>query len=256
MGKFCKCIKHQYLLIELISMTTFLKAQWRNLIMANYEVAPALLQPYLPKGLELDYYNGKCYVSLVGFLFQDTSLFHIPVPFWGNFEEVNLRFYVIHKTANESKRGVVFINETVPNNIVAYVANKLYKEHYTAVPTRHTWEINALEKQIEYQWCSHKNWYSIKVIANAKSLPMQAGSLEAFIFEHYFGYTKVNEHKTIEYKVAHPSWEINHVKDYAIKCDFAQFYGSNFEILNHTKPSSVMLAEGSSVSVEWKRNEI
>ncbi len=108
-------------------MTTFLKAHWKNLIMANYEIDPSILLPYLPKGLELDYYNGKTYVSLVGFLFKNTSLFSIPIPFWGTFEEVNLRFYVIRKEKNTIKRGVVFINETVPNKIVAWVANKLYK---------------------------------------------------------------------------------------------------------------------------------
>jgi uncharacterized protein YqjF (DUF2071 family) len=76
-------------------MTVFLKAKWQNLIMANYEIDPAYLLPYLPKGVELDYFEGKTYVSLVGFLFKDTSLFKIPIPVLGTFEEVNLRFYVV-----------------------------------------------------------------------------------------------------------------------------------------------------------------
>jgi len=237
-------------------MSTFLKAQWHNLIMANYEIDPDLLKPYLPKGVELDFYQGKCYVSLVGFLFKNTSLFKIPIPFWGNFEEVNLRFYVVRKINNEVKRGVVFINETVPNKIVAFVANKLYKEHYIAIPTKYRWQIDAQNKQIEYQWKVNKIWNSIKVNASAKREKMELGSIEEFIFEHYYGYTKVNENKSLEYKVEHPSWEINKIKDYQINCDFAEFYGANFEILNNAKPSSVMLAEGSQVSVKWKRNEI
>lgn len=60
----------------------------------------------------------------------------------GTFEEVNLRFYVVRKVGNELRRGVVFINETVPNKIVAWVANKLYKEHYIAIPTKHNWTIS------------------------------------------------------------------------------------------------------------------
>jgi uncharacterized protein YqjF (DUF2071 family) len=35
-------------------------------------------------------------VSLVGFLFQNTRLRSIPIPFHRIFEEVNLRFYVRH----------------------------------------------------------------------------------------------------------------------------------------------------------------
>lgn len=93
---------------------TFLSAKWENLIMANYAVSPALLTPYLPKGVELDLYDGKTYVSLVGFMFKDTRLFRVPIPLLGTFEEINLRFYVTRVEDNMTKRGVVFINETVP----------------------------------------------------------------------------------------------------------------------------------------------
>ena len=234
-------------------MTTFLKAQWQNLVMVNYEIEPSILLPYLPKGVELDYFNGKAYVSLVGFLFKNTSIFSIPIPIWGTFEEVNLRFYVIRKEKNKVKRGVVFINETVPNKIVAWVANKLYKEHYIAIPTRHNWKINKEIKEIQYEWKVNNNWNSLKVDASVNKNKMKAGSIEEYIFEHYFGYTKVNKERSIEYKINHPSWEINKVNNYQIDCDFAAFYGNNFEVLNTTKPHSVLLAEGSAISVDWKR---
>ena len=106
---------------------TFLSARWENLIMANYAVDPALLLPYLPKGVELDNFNGDTYVSLVGFLFKQTSLFNIPIPLLGTFEEINLRFYVKRTEGATIKRGVVFINETVPYKAVAWLANQLYK---------------------------------------------------------------------------------------------------------------------------------
>ena len=70
----------------------FLSARWENLIMANYAVNPEILKPYLPKGVELDFYNNETYISLVGFMFKQTSLFKIPIPFLGTFEEINLRF--------------------------------------------------------------------------------------------------------------------------------------------------------------------
>ena len=37
----------------------FLNAHWNNLIMANYELSPHLLQPYVPSGTILDFYQGK-----------------------------------------------------------------------------------------------------------------------------------------------------------------------------------------------------
>jgi uncharacterized protein YqjF (DUF2071 family) len=234
-------------------MSIFLKAKWQNLIMANYEIEPAYLLPYLPKGVELDYYHGKAYVSLVGFLFKDSSIFNIPIPFMGTFEEVNLRFYVVRKVGNETRRGVVFINETVPNKIVAWVANKLYKEHYIAIPTKHEWKLSKDKKEIQYQWKVQSAWNSIRVEASFSNLKMEAGSMEEFIFEHYYGYTKVNATHSIEYKINHPRWMINAIHHYQIECDFAAFYGKDFEILNTAKPHSVMLAEGSEISVDWKR---
>ena len=236
-------------------MKTFLTAEWQNLIMVNYEIDPKYLLPYLPKGVDLDYYNGKTYISLVGFLFKDSSLFKIPIPLFGTFEEINLRFYVTRKIGNEVKRGVVFINETVPNKTVAWVANKLYKEHYTSIPTKHKWKIDANYKEIEYQWMVNKKWNRLKVIANTNALKMKVGSIEEFIFEHYIGYTKVNTTKSIEYKVNHPSWNVNEIKDYTINCNFCDFYGKDFEILNSTKSHSIMLAEGSAVSIDWKRHQ-
>jgi hypothetical protein len=92
------------------------------------------------------------------------------------------------------------------------------------------------------------------VEASSSKRNMFKGSMEEFIFEHYYGYTKVNPTHSIEYKIRHPSWEINDVYHHKIECDFAGFYGPNFEVLNTTKPHTVMLAVGSSISVDWKRS--
>jgi uncharacterized protein len=237
-------------------MAIFLKANWENLIMANYAVAPEILKPYLPKGVELDLYNGKAYVSLVGFMFKKTKLFNIPVPLLGTFEEINLRFYVIRKEANVIKRGVVFVNETVPYKAVAWMANKLYKEHYMAIATRHYWNLGEETKQIQYEWKINNEWNHLKVDALTRSDAMTPGSFEEFIFEHYFGYTKVNDSTTEEYKINHPSWKTNKVINVIINCDFNKMYGSEFGYLSNVEPDAVFIAEGSPIEVEWKRNRL
>ena len=52
----------------------FLTAKWNNLIMLNYEVDPDILKPHLPPFTELDLWEGKALVSMVGFLFRDTRV--------------------------------------------------------------------------------------------------------------------------------------------------------------------------------------
>ena len=235
-------------------MMNFLTAKWQNLIMANYAVDPEVLKAYLPKGVAFDFYEGKTYVSLVGFLFKSTKLFGVPVPFFGTFEEVNLRFYVKRKDGTEWKRGVVFINETVPHKAVAWMANKLYKEHYTAIPTSHSWKITDESKHISYQWKANGQWNTMEVTAEIAAQDMVHGSFEQFIFEHYYGFTRINTEGTEEYRVEHPSWLTHHVRKSSIHCDFGASFGNDFRFLNNSEPVAVMLAAGSPVSVKWKRN--
>jgi uncharacterized protein len=234
---------------------TFLSANWEHLIMANYAINPSLLEPYLPNGVELDCFNEKTYVSLVGFMFKNTRLFNLPIPFLGTFEEINLRFYVKRKEGNSIKRGVVFINETVPYKLVAFIANKLYKEHYIAIPTKNNISISKANNKIQYEWKINQAWNHLSVNAENISEPMLEGSMEEFIFEHYYGYTKINNYTTQEYKVNHPRWEINKVINYSIDCDFKKMYGEDFAFLKDEIPDSVFVAEGSKVTVDWKRNK-
>ncbi|WP_264521053.1 YqjF family protein [Flavobacterium sp. N1994] len=237
-------------------MSIFLKANWENIIMVNYEIDPEILFPYLPQGVELDLYEGKAYVSLVGFMFKDTKLFNITIPRLGTFEEINLRFYVKRKEEGVTKRGVVFVNETIPYKIVAWMANTLYKEHYTVVPTKHSISKDDVNQKIQFDWQLNKKWNSIYVENRLPSQPMQQDTLEKFIYEHYYGYTKVSNGKTEEYRLHHPSWEIHEVVDYKVDCDFKAMYGESFSVLNDTKPSAVFIAKGSSVAIEWKRTKL
>ena len=229
---------------------SFLNARWENLILVNYTVDPNLLLPHVPKGTELDLWNEKCYVSLVGFMFKDTRLLGIKVPYHINFEEVNLRFYVKRKENNEWKRGVVFIKELVPKWALTFVANTIYKEHYQTVPMRHDWSEKENKLFINYEWKSKGNWQQIEVNASLEESEITEGSEAEFISEHYWGYAKVSDKQTNEYEVTHPKWKQHEVIDYQINVDFNEVYGKEFQFLNDSKPHSVLLAAGSEITVE------
>lgn len=228
---------------------TFLQAEWRKLAMANYAVKSELLLPFVPAKTELDFWNNTCYVSLVGFMFLNTRVLGIKVPFHVNFEEVNLRFYVRYQDAGEWKRGVVFIKEIVPRAALTLVANTLYGEHYETMPMQHTWETEANTLKVEYRW-KKSLWHTFSVEADSKAIPLKTGSEAEFITEHYWGYTKINTHKTSEYQVEHPRWEIYPTRNYSIDVDFGKVYGSGFSFLSTEKPVSVFLAKGSEIKVK------
>jgi uncharacterized protein YqjF (DUF2071 family) len=228
---------------------TFLQAEWRKLVMANYAVEKKLLDPYLPYKTELDLWKDTCYVSLVGFMFQNTRVKGFSIPFHTDFEEVNLRFYVRFKDGLEWKRGVVFIKEIVPKPALTWVANTIYRENYETMPMNHLWEIKDGSLSVGYKW-KKKEWNSLSVTADLKPHEMEAGSEAEFITEHYWGYTKINDRKTSEYRVEHPRWEIYDTKAYSIDVDFGGVYGQSFEFLKNETPLSVFLAEGSEIKVK------
>lgn len=231
---------------------SFLKAEWRKLAIANYEVNPEILQKHLPAGTELDLWEGKCYVSLIGFMFLNTKVLGVKIPFHTNFEEVNLRFYVTRNENGIIKRGVVFIKEIVPKFWLAFIANTLYKEHYESLKMNHEWSENSNNISVTYQWKKAGIWHSFQVEAPSETHVLENGSKTEFITEHYWGYAKVDDNTSNEYEVKHPKWKIYKVSFFAINVNFATVYGNEFGFLNNVEPCSVMLAEGSEVSVENK----
>jgi uncharacterized protein YqjF (DUF2071 family) len=231
--------------------TTFLQAEWRKLLMLNYAVNADLLTSYLPAKTELDYWNDTCYISLVGFMFLNTRLRAIPIPFHRNFEEINLRFYVRYKNKDEWKRGVVFIKEIVPKPALTFVAQKFYKENYVTMSMKHKWVDEGDTLSVEYAW-KYKEWNSISAVANNSLEMINTGSEEEFITEHYWGYTKIDNSTTNEYKVEHPTWQVYKVNTYNISVDFGKVYDDRFKHLNTLTPRSVFLAEGSSIKVNNK----
>ncbi|WP_347156926.1 YqjF family protein [Pontibacter chitinilyticus] len=233
---------------------SFLKAEWRKLAIANYEVDSSLLTDFLPYGTELDFWKDRCYVSLVGFMFLNTRLLHFKVPFHVNFEEVNLRFYVRRFENNAWKRGVVFIKEIVPKPALALVANTIYKENYETLPMKHAWSETETERLVEYSWQKNSKWYTFRVKASRDAAEIAPGCETEFITEHYWGYAKAGNTRTNEYEVTHPRWNAYEVLDYTIDVDFEDVYGAAFSFLNKQTLVSVMLAEGSEITVENKKS--
>jgi uncharacterized protein YqjF (DUF2071 family) len=229
---------------------TFLTAEWRKLIMAQYAVNPAILAPWLPRGVELDLFRGQCYVSLVGFLFDRVRVRGVAIPFHTRFEEVNLRFYVTRAEADGTrKRGVVFLREVVPRAAITLIARSIYEEPYATLPMRHNIVSGFNSLAVEYAWRHRGTWSRLAVEADPAAQPIVAGSEEEFVTEHYWGYTKRTRGNTSEYGVEHPRWSVYPVRSHTIEADFAALYGPAFEPLTNSKPVSVLLAEGSGVSV-------
>jgi uncharacterized protein len=232
---------------------TFLTAEWRHLAMLNYEIDPAALRQKVPEGTELDTWNGKTFVSVVGFMFLKTRVLGLPIPFHQNFEEVNLRFYVRYKSSAGWRRGVVFIKEIVPRWAIATVARVVYNENYQAMPMRHRLDLeNGAVKPdgaIEYGWQHEGVWNRLRVQTAGQSQVLTAGSEEEFITEHYWGYAAQQDGGCVEYQVEHPPWRVWQVGESLLECNVESLYGKEYVEALGGKASSAFLAEGSPIIV-------
>ncbi len=231
----------------------FLRAHWRHVAVLNYVVEPAALSPLVPRGTELDLWQGRAYVSLVGFLFLETSVLGVPIPFHRNFEEVNLRFYVRRHAPDGWRRAVVFVKEIVPRTAIAFTARALYNENYVALPMSHGLEWEAADPRrvssVAYHWRDEGRELGLRLAAGGPLALPTAGSEEEFVIEHYWGYTAQRDGGTVEYKVEHPPWRVAAAASAELQGDVAGFYGPPFLEALRVAPVSSFLAEGSPVVV-------
>lgn len=233
--------------------THFLRAEWNNLIMANYAVPVELLLPYLPAKTELALFERKAFVSLVGFMFLNTKVLGLSIPMHTNFEEVNLRFYVKYNDHGTWKDGVVFIKEIVPKKAISFVANNLYSENYETMKMRHSSVDKDGQFEVGYEWNYNDKWNKLTAVTNKRSRRISQDSREAFFADHYWGYSKYSDTKTYEYQVEHEPWETLTVLSHRVDCDFKALYGEKFSFLNDASPDSVIMAKGSNIKIYPKR---
>ncbi len=227
----------------------FLTARWSNLAIVTYEVPPALLEPHLPAGLELDRRAGAAFASIVAFDFLDTRVWGVAWPGSRTFPEINLRFYV----RRGERRGVVFIREFVPRPAVAWLARAVYNEPYLVAPIESgVADEAAAIVTIRRLRCRGRS-HVIEVTGTKPARRPAEDSQEHFFKEHQWGYGRDRRGRTLVYEVRHPAWDVYPVRSWTLDLDWAQVYGTPWRFLSSEKPASVILAAGSAVSVYPRR---
>lgn len=223
----------------------FLTAEWRNLFLATYAVPPALLQPRLPPGLELDTRDGYAFVSVVAFEFLDTRVLGVPWPGYRDFAELNLRFYV-HRGA---ERGVVFVREFVPQRLVAWIARTVYNEPYLAAPLSTERRDGPDRLTMTYRLRFAGREHVLEVTGGKPAFRPAETSDEHFFKEHHWGFGRTRRGAGLRYRVEHPVWDVYRVQGHRIDLDWAAVYGPEWEFLGKAAPVSTVFAVGSAVNV-------
>lgn len=100
---------------------------WCDLLFAHWACAPEALRPFVPKGLELDLFDGRAWLGVVPF--HMTGIRHrlFPgVPGLSAFGELNVRTYVVR----DGKPGVWFVSLDAASAVAVEVARRWFHLPY------------------------------------------------------------------------------------------------------------------------------
>jgi uncharacterized protein YqjF (DUF2071 family) len=230
--------------IAMPSVTSWISAEWRDLVMLSYEVDPLHLVPLVPAGTSLDFHEGRTLVTVTGFRFLNARLAGMPVPLHQDFGQVNLRFYVWRQAGSAIRRGVVFISDIVPSVTVTAVARLLFNEKYVVAPMRYE-AISAEQGWASYEWQVGGRWH--RLAATRSGVPRQPAprSVESFVVDRPWSYSRQRDGSTLELHVEHPTWDVWPAADPRLECDVATVFGSAFATALSRPPLSAVIAAGS-----------
>ncbi len=184
-----------------------MRMRWLDLLFAHWIVPVADVRPLIPAALQLDLFEGRCYVGAVPFLMENVGPRYVPpLPGLHAFPELNLRTYV---TAG-GKPGVWFFSLDAGQKLAVRVARKFFhlpyfdakfdidltggavaynsvRTHKGAAAARFSTRLtNAFRKKWENHWASvalRYCWYNFgRVHKSLRTTPAMAAGISDHIW--------------------------------------------------------------------------
>ncbi len=218
---------------------TFMTGKWTDLILTNYTCDPNVLKGVLPNNLEFDLWQGLAVFSLVSFTFSNVRFFGVRIPFHQFFGEMNLRCYV--KDKNTRTRGVLFISELAPKHLIAFVANRFYKEPFFFGKVKKIRNDNNLIYSIE------RNESTAKVVACLDPKVSVKTDFESFLVDRYIAFVRNRKGGSRTYVIRHRPWNVLESRVESVSRDIGNFFPSPFRVLMQAQPVSTFHVDGSYV---------
>ena len=232
---------------------TLLKARFSEIVALNFVIDPEILKPYVPKKLELDFFENETYVSLVAIVLKNIRVWGLPIQLPGQFGEFNLRFYVRRADGTKYQRGVCFLRDYVSSKSAAWILGSLFKADFRTVKMQYeNTGFNSRNLSViptaDYQWKLEDHWNRIRVKARKRMKKTGPGTKVGFILEHANKYSSRGG-ATYEYSGSQPKWTIWDAAQANFTCDVKRLFGAEFVKPLATRPTSVFVATGSDVTV-------
>ena len=179
-----------------------LSMRWHDVLFLHWPIRPDLVRPLIPRVLELETFDGWCWIGVVPFRMSGVRPRYVPIPL--AFPELNVRTYV--RTSGRS--GVWFFSLDAANCLAVRAARWLGLPYYDAEM--------ALEGKAEVV-----HYKSVRV--HDKATPAEfigsyqpsgpvyhalGGTLDHWLTERYCLYGALKPERIVYGEIHHPPWRL------------------------------------------------
>jgi uncharacterized protein YqjF (DUF2071 family) len=213
--------------------------EWNRALFLHWVVPFELLRKLIPTNLNIDTFEGNCYISLVAFTMEKIRPKFLPaVKYFSDFDEINVRTYI----DNDGKKGVYFLNIEAGKIISAFIAKTISGLPYEKA------NINRTEDS--YFSNNYKKGFKLNAEFEIKEIVSDKTEFDKWLTERYCLYLD-QENKLFRYDIHHKEWVIKKVNIKSLSV--------NYKIgeidLNNRHPNLTHYSDGIKV-IAWKRKRI
>jgi uncharacterized protein YqjF (DUF2071 family) len=176
--------------------------RWQHLAFLHWPVRPEVIRPLIPGQVELETFDGSCWIGIVPFDMPAVRPRYMPLPF--GFPELNVRTYV--NTAGRS--GVWFFSLDASSRLAVRAARLFGLPYYDA---RITVEVRG--EEVNYRSVRvHKNTADAEFRASYRpagaAYYAAPGTLDHWLTERYSLYGAKNPARVVYGQIHHPPWRL------------------------------------------------
>lgn len=179
---------------------------WHDLLFAHWPVAAGKMREIVPRGLQVDTFDGQAWIGVVPFTMSGVRLRGTPaLPWLSAFPELNVRTYV---TAG-GKPGVWFFSLDAARRAAVETARVTFHLPYFFA------RMNAEKKDGEVAYASKRmdrrgSGEKLRARYGATGEPFEAkaGKLEHFLTERYCLYARKPDGKLLRGEIHHAPWQL------------------------------------------------
>jgi uncharacterized protein YqjF (DUF2071 family) len=175
--------------------------RWHDLVFLHWPVTPAVLRPLIPRDVDLDTFDGECWIGVVPFHMSGVRLRYSPFSF--AFPELNVRTYV--KT--NGRPGVWFFSLDAASWFAVRAARTMNLPYYDA-------EMQVAAGGEEIKYCSARRRHQGDANFAASYWPTgpiyhaAPGTLDHWLTERYRLYAAFKSQKVVYGDIHHGQWPL------------------------------------------------